>query len=257
LIYASRFQRFVWYPAGAASLAAVAVLVLASLALVVLGRGAFDPSQPLDMLENGTGRSVLAPLLLAANLAGLFLLARGDYLRASACLRAVLASLVLLTLASMALLAALDPGTRAALLAYEEGWSRHVLHSAVLAQGMIFGVLIVSGLVGASDGRVGRIGGRMRAIRSALEAIDAGGARLDEGSVRALEKEIAELDDALGNADGLHLRRRDCVEAMRPCLRGWQGLLSTQPRYFLEEGTWRQDQRLVRCMEVLKKGLRA
>lgn len=255
LIYASRLQRFVWYPAGGTSLVAAVVLVIASLALVVLGRGVFDPSQPLDMLETGTGRFVLPPLLLAANLSMLFLLARGDYLRASGCLRAIVASLLLLTLASMGLLIAFDAGMRAAVLASGDERSRHVLHAAVLAQGMIFSVLVVSGLIGASDGRVGRIGARMRSVRSALEVIDAGGARLDERMVRDLGTEIAALDEDLAAGNGLHVRR-DRVDAVRPCLRGWLDLLASQPRYFLEDGSWRQDRRLVRCMHMLKKELR-
>jgi hypothetical protein len=226
----------------------------ASLALVVLGRGVFDPSQLLDMLEAGTGRMVLAPLLVAANLAALFLLARGDYLRASSCLPAILASLLFLTLASVALLIALDADMRATMFTIQEGWEYHLLHAVELTQGMIFSVLVVSRLVGASDGRVKRIGERMRTVRSTLVTIDAGGARLDAEAVRTLRKEITALDEVLAAGDGLYFHR-DRVEAMQPCLRGWLDLLADQPRYFLEDGSWRQDRELVRCMNVLKKEL--
>lgn len=258
MIYRSRVQRIVWYPAGTASLTAVGILAVASLVLIVLGRGGFDLSQPLDLVAGSTGGMVLvlALALLCANLAGLFLLARGDYLDSCACLRTVTFSLLLLTLGGMLLLVVLDAGIRAFVLSWDEGLPVRLLSVAMMAQGMIFGVLLLSGLVGASDGRVGRIGDRMKAVRSGLRAIGRGGAEVDQALIAGVKEDCAALIRALDDARGFHVSRPDRLCRMRSCLDCWSRLLAGQPQYFIANGSWREDEILLKCLEGFEKEFR-
>jgi hypothetical protein len=257
VIYRSRLQRIVWYPAGTTSLAAVCVLLVASLVVIVLGRGGFDPSQPLDLVAGGTGGMVLILAFLCANLATLFLLARGDYLTRGACLRAVTVSLFLLTLGCMLLFAVLDAETRAAMLSWDQGLPARLLSVAMFAQGMIFGILALSGLVGASDGRVGRIGERMETVRGGLLAIGKGGAGVDQELIAGVKEDCAALIRALDDMRGFHVSQPGRLGCIRACLDRWSRLLADQPRYFVADGSWREDEALVKCLEGFGKRFRS